>query len=238
MSQTLAIAGREFRAVLLSPAGYIVTALYALFACMAFVFFAFDQGRPASMRVVFEASLWLLMFVCPAISMKAIAEGRRMGTFEMLMTSPVREGQVIVGKFLGCLGFLVIILLPTLIPVLVLEMYGRPDYGEVLCGYLGLLLVGSAYLATGIFASTVTISQAAAFLMTLFFWLILGVGTRTLTRLVGPPWSEAVFAADPDPRLRDFAIGLIDSANVVYFVSFTAVFLIIAVKSLEIARWR
>jgi ABC-2 type transport system permease protein len=234
----LAIAGRELRASFYSPAGYIIVALFMLLASGVFIARGFDQGKPASLRPVFEWGLWLLLLVCPAISMRAIAEEKRLGTFETLMTSPVNEAQVVLGKFFGCFGFLAAMLAPTLLLVIVLELYGRPDYGELLCGYFGLLLAGSAYIASGMLASTLTVSQAAAFLMTVFFWLILSVTTKVLPPYVSQSWSEGLFAADPDPRLRDFAIGLIDSSNVIYFTSITALFLVAAIKTLELGRWR
>lgn len=238
MTRTMAIAKRELRSTLFTPGGAIITALFMLLAGGLFVLFGFDQGKPASMRTVFELGLWLLVFVCPAISMRAITEEKRQGTYEMLMTSPVSEAQVILGKFFGALGFLAVMLLPTALLIFALELYGRPDYGEMVCGYLGLLLAGSAYLASGIFASTLTISQAAAFLMTVFFWVIFGATAHFLPRFVGEPWASMLYAADPDPRLRDFAIGLLDTSNVVYFVSITFLFLVAAAKSLELGRWR
>jgi ABC-2 type transport system permease protein len=234
----MAIARRELRSTLLTPGGAIITALFVLMAGGVFVLFGFDQGKPASMRTVFQWGLWLLVFVCPAISMRLITEERRLGTFEMLMTSPVSETQVILGKFAGAMGFLCVMLLPTALLVAALEWYGRPDYGEMFCGYLGMLLAGSAYLASGIFASTLTISHAAAFLMTVFFWVIFSVAASALPRYLGEPWAGLLYAADPDPRLRDFAIGLLDSSNVVYFLSLTALFLVASIKSLELGRWR
>src|SRR5262249_3208774 len=110
--------------------------------------------------------------------------------------------------------------------------------GEVACGYLGMLLAGSMYLAGGLLASTLTTSQAVAFLITFFFWAIVSVACKALPMYVKPPWSEAIFAADPDPRLRDCAIGLIDTSNIVYFPSLTLVFLLAAVKSLQFGRCR
>jgi ABC-2 type transport system permease protein len=180
----------------------------------------------------------MLMFICPAISMRAISEERRLGTFEMLMTSPINEAEVILGKFIAAVGFLILMLLPTLAHAGLLELYGRPDYGELLCGYLGMTLAGMAYLSSGILASTLTTSQVVAFLATLFFWLGLSIGAKMLPQYLHEPWATAAFAADPDPRLRDFAIGLIDSSNVIYFLSLTGLFLMASVRALEVRRWR
>lgn len=236
MNRIRAIASRELRASFLSPAGYIIVFLFMLMAGLIFMVRTFEQGQPASMRAVFELGTWLLLFLCPAITMRAIAEEHRLGTFEMLMTCPVSETEVIAGKFLAAMGFLAIMLVPTVIFVFVLERYGRPDYGELFCGYLGMLLAGAAYLASGILASTLSTSQVVAFLVPLFFWLLLSIGAKYVPQYLGEPWAGAAFAFDPDPRLRDFAIGLIDSSNVIYFTSIATVCLILAVRSLSARR--
>jgi ABC-2 type transport system permease protein len=122
--------------------------------------------------------------------------------------------------------------------VIALERFGRPDYGEVMCGYLGLIVAAAAYVASGVLASTLTASQPVAFLLALFFWLTLGLSAKLLPGHVSDPWSAWVFAIDPDLRLRDFTIGLVDTSNVVFFLSIAAVFLIAAVQALAARRWR
>lgn len=158
-----------------------------------------------------------------------------MGTYEALMTAPVSETEVILGKYLAALGFLVCLLLPTATHVVALELFGRPDYGELLSGYLGMLLAGSAYLASGILASTLTTSQLVAFLLTMFFWLTLKIGSLLIPQMATEFWANVVSAVDPQQRLSLFAIGLIDTAGIVYFVTLTGVFLIAAIASLV---WR
>jgi len=236
MMRIWALARREFWSCFLSPVGYVVIGFFL--AVTGFVFMrGFDAGKPASMRSVFELGMWMLLFVCPAITMRAVSEERRMGTLEMLMTCPVRDGEVILGKYLGALLFLGVMLLCTGPQVALLEWYGRPDYGEVLCGYLGLFLAGAVYLAGGMLASAMTSSQVVAFLVTFFFWLGLSLGTKFLPGLLPEPWSTAAYAADPDPRLRDFAIGLIDTSNIAYFGSLIVLFLVLAGRALEARRW-
>lgn len=237
MNRMMALAGRDLKSYFFSPVGYIITALFMLLVSLIFMRYTLNQGQPASLRPVFELGTWLLLFVCPAISMRAISEERRLGTFEMLMTAPVSETEVILGKFLAAVGFLLLMLVPTLVHVAVLERHGRPDYGELLCGYLGMMLAGAAYLSSGILASTFTTSQVVAFLVTLFFWLGLSIGAKLLPNYLHEPWATAAYAADPDPRLRDFAIGLIDSSNLVYFLSLTMLFLVASVRSLQTRRW-
>lgn len=237
MTRMLAIAGREWKSYFFAPSGYIITGLFLMMTGVIFIVRTFAQGQPASMRSVFEYGTWMLLFVGPAISMRAISEEKRLGTIEMLLSAPVSERQVIFGKFLAAMAFLIVMLGATLAYVIALELHGRPDYGELLCGYLGMLLVGGAYLASGVLASTLTTSQVVAFLMTVFFWIGLSVGAKWLPAYLPEPWSTVAFALDPDPRLRDFAIGLIDTSNVVYFGSLIALFLTSAIRTLDARRW-
>ncbi|MGI9013947.1 MAG: ABC transporter permease subunit [Phycisphaerales bacterium] len=236
-SSTTAIARRDFASYFLTPAGYIITALYLLFTAGFFIY-GFQQGQTASMRPVFEYGAWLLLFIGPAITMRMMSEEMRMGTMEMLITAPLREREIVLGKFIAALAFLFVMLLPTAVFVVALELYGRPDYGELGCGYLGLLLAGTAYIASGIFASTTTGSQVVAFLLALFFWLVLSIGTKLLPPYLPGDWGRWLIMFDPDLRFRDFAIGLVDTANIVFFLGLTVVFLVAATKSLEARRWR
>jgi len=238
MRAVAAIVGREVRSNFLSPVGYLVAALFAAITGVIFLARTFEQGQPASMRLVFEWGTWLLLFVCPAISMRMIAEEKRMGTWEMLNSCPVSERGIVLGKFLGGMIFLAIVLLPTLVQVLALERYGRPDYGEIACGYLGLLLAGAAYLSSGLLASALCASQVIAFLLTLFFWLGLSLCAKLLPAYVPARWADVAFASDPDPRLRDFAIGLLDTSNIVFFCTLTIFFLIAATRVVRAGRWR
>jgi ABC-2 type transport system permease protein len=235
--RTLAIARRDFAAYFLTPVGYVVTALYLLFTG-AFFLYGFQGGHIATMRPVFEYGAWALLFIGPAISMRMFSEELRSGTAEMLMTAPVGENAVVAGKFLAASWFLLVMLLPTGVYVIALEIYGRPDYGELAAGYLGVFCAGLAYLASGIFASTLTSSQLVAFMVALFFWLALSVGAKLAPQYLPGDWARVAAAIDPDLRLRDFAIGLIDTANIAFFAAIALFFLAGAAKSLEARRWR
>jgi ABC-2 type transport system permease protein len=266
MSRTLAIAGRELRAFLLAPGGYVIMAMFLLFTgLLLFVLgpvlgSGFAAGKPASLRVLFSGAVWVLLLVAPAVTMRSVSEELRLGTFESLMTSPISAFEIVLGKFLGALGYLCAALLPTVLYVIAFERYGQPDYGELACGYLGMLLAGSAFLASGVLASTLTPSQVLAYLLTMFFWLLLLVGTKglpLLSQYLGTAAAQsdsaasaeraaqfidrsmsALFALDPHRRLDDFSIGLLDTGNVVYFVVLTALFLAAAVASVAMRRLR
>ena len=265
MTSALTIARRELMSYLVTPVGYVVTALFLFFTSLIYFGVApllldggFSPGQPASLRLFFQVGIWVFFLVGPVISMRTISEEIRTGTLESLMTAPVSEGQVIFGKYLGSLGFFVVMLVPTLVYVFALERFGRPDYGEVLSGYLGLLLVASAFLASGILASTLTSSQVLACITTIFFWLIVIALTIVFPQVIAiaegalavedeRPLVDAALAVSqsasgfleagsPIARLRGFVDGLVDSFGVVYFLSLTGVFLFAAVKSLSLRR--
>ena len=238
MSPLLAIAARDFRAHFLAPTGYLVTALFLLATAIVFMVRVLEPGGAANLRPVFDFATWVLLFLCPAITMHVIAEERRIGTWELLTSTPVSTAQVVGGKFLASMGFLAVLLAPLVLPLLVLEWHGRPDWGEAACGVLGLLLLGGTYLAGGLLASAVSPSQLVAFLLSLFGWVLLGMAVKMLPRVLGETSSALLFALDPDLRVRDFAIGLIDTANIVYFGSLMALLLGVTVLVLSLERLR
>lgn len=264
MTAALAIARREVAASFLSPVGWLVTALFLFFVGSVFFIVGpqlagagFAPGRPASMRLFFEVGIWAMLVVAPATSSRLLAEEIRLGTLETLMTSPIRESTIIWGKFLGAMGTLVVMLAPTLIFIVALERYGRPDYGEIACGYAGLLLVGAACTASGLLASSMTGSQVLAYLLTTFAWLVLllvTIGLPVLAGAVEAAQSTAdgalgallgaiagaarvVAEGNPVARMRGFVIGLVDSFGIVYFLGLVAVFLFGATRSLGLRRW-
>ena len=114
------------------------------------------------MRTLFDWMVWFLVFIVPVLCMGLIAQEWASGTIETLMTAPVGETDVVVGKFLGALGFLLVLLAPTLLYVVLLSIYGPPDYGPIFSGYLGIVLVGALFLAVGLFCSSLTRSQVVA----------------------------------------------------------------------------
>ncbi len=144
------------------------------------------------MRGTYEGVVWLAILAVPAISMRLISEEFRSGTIEPLLTSPVNDAQVILGKWLGAMGFLTtLLLLPTVILVGVLEATASPDYGPILTGALGLLLVGGLYLAIGVFASSFTQNQIIAFVLTMLVLLIFTFAMFLLGQAAWLPWACA-----------------------------------------------
>ncbi len=239
MSQLVAIARREFLSYFSTSVGYVVLALYLLMSGLLFALSVLHTGVEASMRPFFDLSFFLLLFIAPAISMRLISEEMRLGTIESLMTCPISDAQVVVGKWIGAVGFFVAMLAPTLIYPLVLEWYSAPDYGSIFAGYLGLLLIGGLYLSFGTLASSVWPSQILAYLVAVFFWLIFVGLTSWLPRFIGDPWSAILFKMSIELRYsNDFSKGVIDTSTILYFVSGMIFFLVAAVKIVESRRWR
>lgn len=236
MKSAFAIMRRDLRSLFCVPTGSIVAALFSCLCGVVFLSTVFQQGSVATMQPVFEFAAWLLLLLCPAITMRLIAEERRIGTWDLLLASPISSFQLAKSKFVAAWCFLLFVLLTTIPLVLVLEIYAQPDYGAILSGYLGLLLLGGAVIASGIVVSSFSTSQTVAYLVTTFFWLTLSLGTKVLPTLVPSRLADIVFAFDPDLRTNAFSIGLIDTSGVVYFLSIIVVLVLVAAFAVDRTR--
>jgi ABC-2 type transport system permease protein len=235
---TLAVMRRELGAFFRTPLGWVVI---ALFACLSGVFFvgrAITPGAPASLREFFGVWWGLLLIIAPAISMRLFSEELRSGTIETTLAAPISDGQLVVGKYLASVAFLLLMLLPSVALVVVLSVLSRPDFGPVVAGYLGLVLLGALYLAVGCVASALTSSQTLAFLGTLFVLLMLDVVAARLASTVPERMSPLLLALSPAVQVTDFHRGLIDSGRIVYFFAASAWFLAMATVVLQSRRWR
>lgn len=223
----LALARREIAAFLLAPSGWVVLALFTFGSSMVFLLAVLHSGRPASLRFVLEFDAVFLMLAGPAVTMAAIGEERRRGTWELLRASPVPTAALVGAKFLGAAVIgLLLLLLPTLPQVVLLEVYGRPDLGEVACGILGVYLLTLAVMASGLLASALTAGATTAFLITSLSWvLVVVVLEMALPAVMSPYWAPVVADLDPVQRLQSFTLGLFETSNVVYFLGLTGFFL-------------
>jgi ABC-2 type transport system permease protein len=238
MSRSITIARREFLSYLFSPIAYVAMALFLMAA--GFLFTGdFKSGQPAAMRTIFEWMVWLLVVIVPLLCMGLIAQEWATGTIETLMTAPVDEADVVVGKFLGSFLLFVLLLLPTLLYVVILRAYARPDLGPIFSGYLGILLVGALFIAIGLFCSALTRSQIVAAVMTTAILFVITIlpwwvsGEASLPAFWRTVAEQTVFR-----RYTDFSKGVIDIGNFVFFVAATAVFLFLTTKVLESRRWK
>jgi ABC-2 type transport system permease protein len=244
MTPVVVIAKREFRSYFDSPIAYVVICL-SFFALGIFFFaiggFRFWQMDKATLQGLFEyAPIGLSLLIVPVVTMRLMAEEKRSGTLEMLITLPVKDSDVILGKYFGALGLVLVLLGATLIyPIAMFKWpwnLGPLDMGPVLSGYFGLLLFSSAAVAIGLLVSSLTESQAVAFFITFFVLLLLWYIGNAAEQLGG--WYGSVLAfISFQSRLDGFERGLIDLRDVVYFVSITLLALVIAFRALERRKW-
>ena len=236
MGSTMAIWRREFRSYFNSPVAYfVITVFLVLVGTLFFVpFFAQDR---VTLRGLFTMIPLLFAFFAPAITMRLVAEERRTGTLELLITLPVRDVDVILGKYLAALSLLVTALLLTVPYAVTVSFFGPLDWGPVLGGYLGLLLMGAAFLAIGLMTSSFTENQIIAFVTALFLSMLFLMLDRFMVFLPSSiaQWIEYLSF---NVHFRNPVRGMIDSRDVVFFVSFAVMCLFVAFRSLEARRWR
>jgi gliding motility-associated transport system permease protein len=240
LSAVRVIALREFASLFRLPVGWVVMALYLLLTGLVFAMMVLRPGEAATLRSFFGWANWLLLPIAPAVSMRLFSEEYRSGTAETLMTAPVTDAAVVAGKFLGGILFLLAMIAPTLIYVVILLRVSSPmpDPGPMAAGYLSLMLVASLYLSIGLFASALTSNQTLAFIGTLLGLLIVMLVT-TVSFSGLPAWVQgALESVSIAARVGDFAKGVIDTGNVVFFVAASGWFLVLTYVAIGSRRWR
>ncbi len=238
MSNIWTITWRELKAYFVSPLAYIIS---AAFLALAGVFFTFEiiYGREAAMRNTFTTMIFILLILAPALTMRLLAEEQRMGTLELLLTSPLHDWQVVVGKFLGSfILFLTMLVLPMLYYVLLLTVFGPPDYGPIATGFLALILMGASFLALGVFASSLTQNQVIAFFVGEVIGIILWVADAFSSVFTSGPLGEIFRYLSISRHYQDAIRGVIDTSDVVYTLSIVAIALFLATQVLQTRRWR
>ena len=236
MHNTLTIARREFRSYFNSPAAYIVGSLFLIAVAILFWTNFFIEER-VSVRRLFAWTYALSVFVAPALTMGLIAEERRTGTFELLITYPVRHAEVVIGKYLGALGLYAVLLFLTLPQVFTVHSLGHLDMGPVWSGYLGLFLSGGAFLAIGILASSWTSNQLVALIVALAIGGFFALISHFLMFL--PEGFASVFEwLSFGYHENSLERGVIDTRDVFFFVSVIALSLALAFRSLESRLWK
>jgi ABC-2 type transport system permease protein len=253
MTNILAIVRKEWRGYFASPIGYVVIGMYALvfgyFYTVGLSWFIRQSmqapqmgGGPMNInqqmiRYVFLNSTIIFLFVVPLITMRTYSEEKRSGTIELLMTSPITDYQIVIGKFLGALSLYGAMLGITLIHIGVLFFYGSPEWKPILTGYLGLLLLGGCFVSVGLFFSSMTRNQIVAgmftFAVLLLLWVIDWVGS-----FAGPSLEKLTSYLSLTGHLEDFLRGVIDSQHVVYYLSFITFGLFLTAKAVDSERWR
>jgi len=179
----------------------------------------------------------IILFVMPMITMRTYAEEKRSGTIELLLTSPLTDFQIIMGKFLGAVGLYALMMAVTLIHIAVLFIYGNPEWKPIVSGYLGLLLMGASFISIGLLISSLTKNQIVAGMVTFAVLLLLWT-IGWMQDSAGPNMQKVLQALSITDRFDDFSKGVIDLKHVVYYLSFISFGLFLTAKSVDSERWR
>ena len=253
MSNVLAIAQKELKAYFASPIAYIVIGFFVLL--FGFFFYTllllFNQqsmqagfgGAPAQnvnesmIRPLFLNASVILLFVLPMITMRTYSEEKRSGTIELLLTAPLTDFQIIMGKFLGAMALFAAMLAVTFIHMAVLFAFGDPEWVPIATAYLGMLLMGGCFISVGLLISSLTKNQIVAGMITfavfLLLWVINWVGSFS-----GPQTQQVLDYLSITNHLDDFTRGILDTKHLVYYVSFIAFGLFLTARSVDTERWR
>lgn len=233
MRKILTIARKELAWYFNTPVGYVLLGLFAALTNFLAVRDIFLRNQ-ASVQALFTFLPWLLMVLVAAVAMRAVAEEKKSQTLEVLLTLPVTEAEVILGKF-GGLGILGIFALVTTLPTAgVVVVLGKPDVWVIAAGYLAALLLGLALVSLGIFISTISTNQVAAVFSALtVFFLIMIIGSPLITDQVPRFVRGAFFFISPIARYENIARGVVDVRDLVYFVSLMVGFLYLSVEMLK-----
>jgi ABC-2 type transport system permease protein len=254
MNNILAIAHKELKSYFASPIAYIVLGIFALlfgYFFYALLYYFNNQsmqmlglgGSPAAnvneqmIRPVFLNASVILLFVLPAITMRTYAEEKRSGTIELLLTAPVTDFQIIMGKFLGAMTLYAAMLGITVIHMALLFAFGNPEWIPIATGYLGMLLLGGCFISVGLLISSLTRNQIVATIVTFGVFLMLWV-INWIASFTGPRTQEVLNYLSITDHLDDFTRGIIDTKHLVYYLSFIAFGLFLTMRSVDTERWR
>ena len=219
---------REIKAFYSGPMGYIVTGLFLVINGLLFFAAFFLQNR-ADLRNFFSLLPIMLSFFIPAITMRVFAEEKRVGSIETLMTLPVRELDVVTGKYLAVLVESLIMLAPTLFYVITAEIFGSPDYGPIIGGYAGAVFICAAFSAIGLFSSSITKNQIIAFAVAMAICLALTFVESFLVFL--PDGIVKLFSfISASVHFGSISKGILDTRDLLYFISLTALFFVCTVR--------
>lgn len=254
MRNTLTIAHKELRSYFASPIGYVVLGFFALLYGWFYVTmlsYFVRQSMQASqvggaeamnvnqvmLRPLLQNVTILLLFLMPMVTMRSYAEEKRSGTIELLLTSPLTDMEIILGKFLGALSLWAMALGVSLIHIAILYAYGQPEWKPIATAYLGLLLMGGCFISVGLLISSLTNNQIIAGMATFGVFLLLWV-VNWIGSFSGPTVDKVTQYLSIVDHFDDFAKGIIDTSHLIYYISFISFGLFLTAKSVDSERWR
>ncbi len=238
MSTALTLCKKELKAYFNSPIAYIFITVYLVLTNWLF-FMSFFVINQADMRSYFNLLPWIFLFFVPAVTMRMWAEEKKLGTIELLLTWPVKDAEVVMGKFLAAWAFLTITVLCSITLPITMAFLGDPEAGPILASYLGALLMGAAYLAIGLFISSLTENQIVAFIVAVscsFLFFIVGEAfvTARVPAMLAPVAEYLGIGTHFDSVSR----GVIDSRDIIYYASIIGFFLFLNVRSIASRNWK
>ncbi|MDD5674778.1 MAG: ABC transporter permease subunit [Chitinivibrionales bacterium] len=237
MNNIRAIAKKEFRSYFISPIAYVFIVVYLVATNFLFFqgFFIINQ---ADMRNYFGLLPWIFLFFVPAITMRSWAEEKKVKTLELLLTWPVSDLEVVVGKFVASFCLLAIVILCSLTVPITIMLIGKPDLGPIIGGYAGSFLMGSAYLAVGLWVSSLTENQIVAFIMGVVVTFILFIIGNPFVTMVAPGFLVPLFNyIGLGNHFESVGRGVIDSRDILYYLSVVGFFLFLNVRSIARRKW-
>jgi ABC-2 type transport system permease protein len=252
MRNIMAIAGKELRSYFSSPIAYIIIGFFLLpfgvffyLYLSSFVRESMQQaqfGRAMNVnqyviRYVLQNASVIILFIMPMITMRTYSEEKRSGTIELLLTSPLTDLEIILGKFFGALGLYIAMLAVTLPHIGILFLYGNPEWRPVVAGYLGLLLMGGAFVSLGLLISSTTNNQIVAGIVTFVVFLLLWI-IGWFADSAGPTIGPITSWLSITEHFDDFSKGIIDTKHVLYYLSLITFGLFLTAKSVDTERWR
>ena len=256
MRNVVAIARRELQSYFASPIAYVMLGLFALiFGWMFYSFLRFFAEQslrmsqmgmqgPQALNVnemmirplLLQAGVVVLFFL-PMLTMRSFAEEKRSGTIELLLTSPLSDWEIVLGKYAGAMSLYVVMLAVSALNFAWLFAFGNPEVGPIVVGYLGLLLMGGSFVAIGLFISNLTRNQLVAAALT-FSVLLMLLLVNWIGDSSGPIVRAIVSGLSVFQHFEDFSRGVIDTQHVVYYLSFIGFGLFLAARSVDADRWR
>lgn len=235
MNNILTIFKKELKSYFYSPVAYIVIVVFLIITGWFFTSSLFVAGV-ITMRNVFDIIPFIFLFFIPAISMRTFSEEKKAGTIELLLTKPITDFEIVIGKFLSTFGLAALTLAPTVIYVFSLKMLGPVDFGSIISAYIGLLLMSGLYIGIGIFASSLTENQVIAFIISFLIIFILFMMNKILM-FVPAPIVPIIEYLSSDYHFSSITRGVIDTKDLIYYFSGIYIMLLLTKTSLGARKW-
>lgn len=236
MRTVYAIFKKELKAYFISPMGYIYLVVFLVLLMWIF-FRGFFLVNQASVRTFFDLLPWAFLLFIPAITMRLWTEERRSRTIELILTYPVSDAQILLGKYLAAVFFLTITLLLTIPLPISIGMIGSLDWGVVLTGYIGAFLLGSTYLSIGLFASSISYNQIVSYLLgAVFIFLLYLIGMQFVLITLPPKIASIIQYLGLGYHYQSIIRGVVDLRDILYYLSVITIFLYLNLRSIELYR--